>query len=135
MKSKMELPVDAKLGMPPVSSRRRPTATESCFWLLAIILLCRLGWYSKIRYAVEYGVGYSQVTMDSEPHDCDWLAPPIGSKGCHYEMRKRTVRTALDASGKSIISYDDGATWQLNGASGPTKTEVFLSWQKFVGDE
>lgn len=131
----MASPIQPKILITPVTARRRPTVAGVTISLLVIIIFCRWVFYSKIRYAVQYGVPISHVTLDSEPHDCDWLMPPIGNKGCYYELQKRSVITSVNASGKTIVSYDEGKTWQLNSVSAPAQTEIFLSWQKFVGDE
>jgi hypothetical protein len=104
------------------------------FWLILIIFTifywCREAWYSKIRYAVQYGVSYTQVTKPNEPHDCDWLTAPIGNKNCHYDPQVLTVRTATSTTGKPIVSYDDGKTWSDNDSQPPIEPSVFIAWQK-----
>jgi hypothetical protein len=71
-------------------------------------------WDSKLKYAFEYGVNLSDVHKDPKPHDCDWSKAPIGDKECHYEVEvlQTKVREGQDQkTGKPIISYDDGSTW------------------------
>jgi hypothetical protein len=49
-----------------------------------------------------------------KPHDCDWLAAPLGSKSCHYEKTKysSTAITGVDRStGQTLLSEDYGRTW------------------------
>src|SRR5271157_379875 len=29
----------------------------------------------------------SQLVIDKEPHDCNFIEAPLGAKGCHYEKR------------------------------------------------
>jgi hypothetical protein len=70
------------------------------------------------------------VTKANEPRGCDWLKAPIGDKDCHYEIQVSTVRTAFDAHGKPIVSFDEGATWLPNDAVPPAKSEVVLPWKK-----
>jgi len=53
--------------------------------LLVALLLVVLGWHSRTRYAVQYGVDTANVHIQDEPHDCDFLKAPIGDKPCHYE--------------------------------------------------
>ena len=44
-------------------------------------------WHSKIRYAVEYGVGTDKITVEkiSPSESCAFLAAPIGEKYCHHD--------------------------------------------------
>jgi hypothetical protein len=127
--------------------------SSSSFWenwssIFVLIFLWYLGrnvWYSKLRYSIQCGVPYSQVTKQNEPHDCDFLKAPIGEKNCHYEIEvtKTTtterdiegpsVRTATNNGGEAMISFDDGKTWVAK-RSIPTKEFVYLSWNK-VEDE
>jgi hypothetical protein len=103
------------------------------FWL---IYQAAIGaWYSKVRYAAQYGVDYSHVYKDKKPHDCEWLAAPLGDKNCHYdaEARKDSVMTSTDrTTGRPIVSYDEGKSWSWNDGDYPAKAEsnVYVSWQK-----
>jgi hypothetical protein len=67
--------------------------------------------HSKWLYAMRYGVETDQVIVDDEPHDCAFLAAPLGEKYCHYESTVSVVRWATSQAGSPIISYDDGKTW------------------------
>jgi hypothetical protein len=81
------------------------------FWVIILWFNGKAAWYSKFRYSLQYDVPYSKVTKPNEPRGCDWLRSPIGDKACHYELQVHTVRSAVDAHGNAIISYDEGATW------------------------
>jgi hypothetical protein len=96
----------------------------------AIFYGCTEAWHSKTKYAVQYGVSYTQVTKSKEPHDCDWLTAPVGDKNCHYDPQARTVRTATSTTGKPIVSYDDGKTWSPNDSLPPAEPAVYITWQK-----
>jgi hypothetical protein len=94
-------------------------------------------WYSKFGYSLRYEVDESQVTKADEPHDCDWGRSPLGAKGCHYEIRVRTVRVAYDAHHNLMTSDDEGKTWlDLGGVEQPNPgtpgraTKVFVLWEK-----
>jgi hypothetical protein len=59
-------------------------------WSLAwLIVLFWIGYaflvHSKLRYSIQNGVPYGQVTVHKEPHDCDWFKAPIGDKNCRFE--------------------------------------------------
>lgn len=101
-------------------------------------------WYSKLRYSIEYGVSYGKVSKPDEPRACNWFKAPIGDKVCHYEIRVHTVREAHDQNGKSITSYDGGATWTASDGSelgyipvpaNPTVTSVNITWGKINEDQ
>ena len=51
-------------------------------------------WHSKVRYSLQYDVPYSKITIEKEPHDCNFLAAPLGEKYCHYERVIETVHWA-----------------------------------------
>lgn len=87
-------------------------------------------WHSKIRYVLQYDVNYAQVIKPNEPHNCDWLAAPIGDKNCHYEPQVQTIRTTTSTAGKPIVSYDDGKTWVANDGVPLAERGVFITWQK-----
>lgn len=95
---------------------------------------CLAAWHSKVRYAMQYSVGYDEVYKNNRPHDCDFLTAPIGEKNCHYDAnaQKQIVRTGIDPSGYAVVSYDDGKTWYPNDGTPPVKAEtsVNVSWQK-----
>jgi hypothetical protein len=70
-------------------------------------------WHAQWRYAVEYGVASSDVHMDTKPHDCAFLAAPLGAKYCHYERVVSTLRWSTSTTGNPIVSYDEGKTWNI----------------------
>jgi len=98
-------------------------------------------WYSKLRYSIQYEVPFSQITIDKEPHDCEFLKAPIGEKDCHFgaevttttttepDTENPSVRTTHNGIGETMVSFDDGKTWVAK-RSLPTKTFVYLSWKK-----
>ena len=106
--------------------------------LIAFILdLISTGWHGKWRYALQYDVPSDKVMVDKKPHDCDFLAAPLGTKYCEYERSVLGVRWATSTGGTSIISYDDGKTWSTftpdSGVTVPqqsTVKEVDISWSK-----
>jgi len=87
-------------------------------------------WHSKFRYAVQYWVPYKQVTEPNQPHDCDWLTAPLGSKNCHYDPQVQTIRTATSTTGRPIVSFDDGKTWVINDRVPPLEPSVFITWTR-----
>jgi hypothetical protein len=92
-------------------------------------------WHSKLRYVMWYGTDWSSVTVDPEPHDCDLLAAPLGEKNCRYDAQVTTQKTILSLdknSGRRIVSYDEGKTWDFNDGPNPAKegTTVYVGWKK-----
>lgn len=65
-------------------------------WLMALGLFIFLGWipdawHSNTRYAIQYQVGYDQITHYYRPSDCSFMRSPIGDKKCHYERHVSVV--------------------------------------------
>lgn len=112
-------------------------------------------WHSKLRYSIQYGADYSQVTKEDKPHDCDWMKAPLGAKFCSYDIQVSTVQvkpnrwggqsisydegktwsqTAKSVEGYPIVSNDDGKTWTTAGeyARSETKPQVNVSWEKIA---
>jgi hypothetical protein len=94
-------------------------------------------WYSKWRYSEFYDVPENEVYVPDEPHDCTFLAAPLGEKYCHYERNVSITRWATSTTGNPIASYDDGKTWNIfdppAGAQVPrvsTVKEVYVGWEK-----
>jgi len=109
-------------------------------------------WHSKFRYTVQYGVRYDQISIEKEPHDCDFFHAPIGGKGCHYEIAvtaslvksnqwggqdisyddgKTWMRKAKNGNGDPIVSFDDGKTWTVSSdTSGKSTPVVSVYWVK-----
>jgi len=93
-------------------------------------------WHSKARYAMQYDVPTSSITVADKPHDCAFLAPPLGEKHCHHE-RVVTVEVVVHShdtsTNRPIVSYDDGKTWAWNdGYAGPSDrhVSVYVGWNK-----
>jgi len=103
------------------------------------MFLCSLPgaiWHAKWRYAAAYGIPSSQLYVQDKPHDCAFLAAPLGEKYCRYERTISTVRWAKSTEGNPIISYDEGKTWSNfdpTGESVPqysTVKAVYIGWEK-----
>jgi hypothetical protein len=93
--------------------------------------------HSKYLYALWYGVGTDKIFINNRPHDCAFLAAPLGEKYCSYVRNVSTVRWATSQAGNPIISYDEGKTWQAfspdAGAvvpQSPTVEGVYITWDK-----
>jgi hypothetical protein len=41
--------------------------------------------HSKLRYSLQYNVPIHAVVFEHRPHDCDFLAAPLGNKYCDYD--------------------------------------------------
>ena len=62
-------------------------------WIGAILLWYFLSniagavWHSKIRYAIQYGVGTDRVVVAKIPSSdsCAFYAAPMGEKYCHHD--------------------------------------------------
>ncbi len=94
-------------------------------------------WHAKWRYAATNNVSSDKVLIDDHPHDCAFLAAPLGEKYCHYERVVSTLRWATSTSGNPIVSYDEGKTWSAFTPDAfaavpkaPTVEEVHISWKK-----
>jgi hypothetical protein len=93
-------------------------------------------WHSKLVYSWRYGVAVSQVNIEKEPTDCDFLHAPLGDKDCRYERQVSTVLVRTDSSDMATkglvhyISYDDGKTWTLDSSVPPINPGIAISWEK-----
>jgi hypothetical protein len=95
-------------------------------------------WHSKWRYALAYNVDFSKVLIDNAPHDCAFLAAPLGEKYCHYERIVSTIRWGTSTSnGQSLVSYDDGKTWSVftpkptdSVPQSSTVEQLIVGWKK-----
>jgi hypothetical protein len=101
-------------------------------WYLAVDL-----WHAKWRYALAYDVDSEKVIIEKTPHDCAFLAAPLGTKYCHYDREVSTVRWATSMSGNPIVSYDDGKSWtpftpdsSVTVPKSDTVEKVYVSWKK-----
>jgi len=71
--------------------------------------------------------------VGAKPHDCDWLAAPLGAKNCDYYPQVQVQRTSTDrSSGRPVVTFDGGKTWDYNDGPNPVKagTQVHVGWQK-----
>ena len=103
------------------------------FWLLVLLFVWLFiggGINSKWRYAAQHRVSPSQVTVETQPHDCDFLKAPLGDKNCQYEPEVQIVRTEKNGAGARIVSYDDGKTWYANDGNPPVIAGVWVTWRK-----
>lgn len=93
-------------------------------------------WHSKWRYALTYGIQSSDVFVQNQPHDCAFLAAPLGTKYCHYERTVSITRWGTSGNGSPVISYDDGKTWSTFDPAGKavpkfsTVEGVYIGWEK-----
>jgi hypothetical protein len=94
------------------------------------------GWYSKWRYALTYGVDAKNVIVKKKPHDCSFLASPLGTKYCHYDREITTLQWATSAEWKAdcIMGMK---TWTIFAPDPPstvpkaaTVEKVYVSWKK-----
>jgi hypothetical protein len=111
-------------------------------WVVFIIIIVYLSslpgrmWHSKWRYTWEYDIPESDVSVQDEPHDCEFLAAPLGEKYCHYDRSVSITRWATSQADTPIISYDDGATWSAFDPAGKevpklsTVKAVEIGWEK-----
>jgi len=89
------------------------------------------GRHTELRYAIEHSADLSQVTVERQPKDCDFLHAPLGLKDCHYEKEVTVVRHALDVeTSRPIVSYDDGKTWNWEDGGPGKGVSVYVSWLK-----
>jgi hypothetical protein len=111
---------------------------DSSWWsnaggLIAVVVVLSLGekaCHSTLRYAAQYHVSYDQVTVDKQPHDCEWLTAPLGDKNCHYDAEARIIRTGhREGTGQPVVSFDDGKTWEDNSGS-KLSPAVYITWKK-----
>ena len=81
----------------------RPNYLSSLLWFAAgwLIFFTLPGfvWHSKVRYAVQYNTGTNKVSIQRQPHDCNFFFAPIGDKDCHYERQVSTLRWAKSTGG------------------------------------
>jgi hypothetical protein len=84
------------------------------------------------KYANKYGVKPEQVTIQKQPHDCEYETAPLGKKNCHYEQVVTTVLVTADIYGKAIVSYDDGKTktWHFIDPANPVTPSVVVTWNR-----
>jgi len=130
---------DAVIGVQRAINDKMTSATFVCYVLIGMFLFALPGkfWHSKWRYAWTYELSNDRILISDEPHDCAFLAAPLGDKYCHYERKVSTLRRATSTTGNPIQSSDDGKTWT---AFEPEPNErvpkystveyVFVIWEK-----
>jgi hypothetical protein len=126
-----------------------PLGCWASLFALAVIIWFILpdSWTDPIWYSVEYSVNSAQVHWNPKPTDCDFIHAPLGDKGCHY---KKTVTARNEAgymvagddapryskdtnTGKPIISYDKGKTWDWFTGDPDSKIKtVEIDWTKIT---
>ena len=94
-------------------------------------------WHSKWRLGLTYDVSSDKVLVDKTPHDCAFLAAPMGEKYCHYDRVVTTLRWSTSTNGEPIASYDEGKSWSVftpdAGSLVPRTSavqQVYVSWTK-----
>jgi len=131
--------VDALESVDHAVGRIKPTALWFCAGLVGFLLwpLPGLVWHAKGRYALTYTISSDKVHIDKKPHDCAWMAAPLGEKYCHYERKVSIIKWAKSTAGEAIVSYDEGKTWRpftpaadAKVPQHPAVVEVDISWEK-----
>lgn len=113
-------------------------------WLIVgfnVIYWADEAWNSHWLYKLWYQVTEDMLYVPSKPIDCDFLAAPIGRKGCHYEKTEAITKIGLSQDGKTpMMSEDGGKTWHPFAIDPnqviprtPKVTSVIVGWNK-VGD-
>lgn len=100
------------------------------FYLVVIAIVVWFAWLddSKLRYDIQYD---AEVTVDDKPKDCDFLTSPLSRKNCKYEKRvSATLYGSDDTTGKPVISYDGGDTWEWNEDGPLSGGYVTVYWEK-----
>ena len=97
-----------------VSSQHTWVTSAFWIWIAWLVYSFFQGsiWESKSRYAMYYDVPSDHVTVLKEPHDCDFLKAPIGSKECHFDKNVEVTKVGKDnKTGRPVVSHDNGKTW------------------------
>lgn len=131
--------IETALGRVEKTIKKRwSTAHWVGVMIFGVLLLDLAGdmWHAKWRYAAEYGIPSSQVYVQNAPHDCAFLAAPLGVKYCQYERTVSITRWATSQAGTPIVSHDDGKTWSSFDPAGEhapqysTVKAVYIGWEK-----
>lgn len=91
---------------------------------------------ARYSYALEYDTVPKDVFIKQQPHDCDFLTAPMGSKNCHYKKEVETVKWHPDPNRVYFKSKVEGPNHSDAFASIPgeevtdTHTKVYVSWIK-----
>jgi hypothetical protein len=82
------------------------------FLIIFAFLLWNWATNCKLRYAWQYGIDSSQITVEAKPTDCDFMHSPLGDKDCHYTKEVSIIKRGMDTkSSRPIISFDNGKSW------------------------
>jgi hypothetical protein len=106
------------------------------FFGASLLSLPGIIWHAKWRYSATYSISSSEVYVQDKPHDCAFLAAPLGEKYCHYERTVSITRWATSQTGNPIVSNDDGKTWSSFDPAGEkvpqysTVKAVYIGWEK-----
>ena len=132
--------VESAVGRVEHAIKDKSSSVASVFWIIVVVFLIDWAgdaWHSKWRYALTNGVDSDKVTIQPLPHDCNFLAAPVGQKYCHYERTVSTVRWATSTTNNPIVSYDEGKTWRVFTPEANVKVpqyntveEVVVGWDK-----
>jgi len=96
-------------------------------------------WHAQWRYAFEYGVASNDVHAETKPHDCNFLAAPLGAKYCHYERLVSTVKETKvagrwDLNCDNVPVVDQQACLKFRrwmpGADPERIVAVVVNWEK-----
>ena len=94
---------------------------------VAVWLAPESPWAYQWRYSSEDGMRGAVVTVDARPHNCEFMAAPLGSKNCHYKPNVATIRVRTSTAGRTV-SFDEGRTWTLD--EGSTQPAVWVTWER-----
>jgi hypothetical protein len=134
--------IERAIGRVEKAVKESRGAVVAAFWGLIIYMIVSLmidaAWHSRWRYAVRFGVNANAVRVEKKPHDCDFMAAPIGIKYCDYDPQVSFIRWGRSqTTGDPVISYDDGKTWtvftpdaNVTVPQSNTIKEVLVGWQK-----
>ena len=106
--------------------------------LIAVFLICFVCsdvWHwvadSRIRYAIQYDVSTHDVSVAKRPSSRDFLYAPIGSKDCKFEKNVSVAIRGNDVqTGRKIISFNNGKTWNWDDGDELVGTTVDVQWAK-----
>lgn len=112
---------------------------------LIVWFILPASWTDPFLYSTVYQINSDEVHRSDRPTDCDFMHAPLGDKGCSYKKMVTAYNAAGNAVGgdnapiynkntdnNTIVSYDDGKTWQLLGTSRPDSkvAKVEIYWVK-----
>jgi hypothetical protein len=119
--------------------KRNETADNVIGCGFGILLLCGLGYFAvagigwrlmpddwRLRYALQYDVESSTVTIDKKPHECEWGSAPIGDKHCHYDANITTSNSRVEV----VTQTSHGETVDANPSFSRKIQSIYVAWQK-----